>query len=371
MNRSRKLIFAVTNDLTYDQRMIRICTTLSCAGYTVTLFGRQLSSSIPLFVMPYHQFRTRCFFNKGFLFYAEFNVRLFCYLVRNNADLICAIDLDTILPCYLASKIKKIPRVYDAHELFCEMKEVITRPHIYRFWKRIERFLVPHFRKGYSVNRFIVDEFNREYGVSYEIIKNVPYKIDTSLQIINKQKDPKLIIYQGAVNEGRSFETLIPAFKSIDAHLIVCGDGNFMKQARHIVKENDLENKIQFTGWLPPGTLRTYTRHAYIGVNIIENSGLNNQLSLSNRFFDYIQAGLPQICIDYPAYRDVNDKYNCAYLIQNTCTITIAQALNRLLNDQELYNILHENCIKAAGVYNWNKEQEKLLSFYQSIFNRV
>lgn len=367
MNRSRKLIFAVTNDLSYDQRMIRICSSLARAGYHVTLVGRKLPSSIPLAPMPYHQFRIRCFFNKGFLFYADFNIRLFFYLLYKKAHLVCAIDLDTILPCYLVSELMNIPRVYDAHELFCEMKEVVTRPRIYRFWKRIEHFAIPRFKNGYTVNRLIADVFYKEYGVHYASIRNVPYRTEIPSGHFNPGKNKRFILYQGAVNEGRSFETLIPAFKSVDANLIICGDGNFMQQAKQITKENNLEQKVQFTGWLSPGFLRSYTANAYIGVNIIESRGLSNRLSLSNRFFDYIQAGLPQVCVAYPAYKEINNEYHCAYLIENTDTQTIAAALNRLLSDEKLYNDLQENCIKAAGAYNWNIEEQKILTFYKII----
>ena len=367
MNRSGNLIFAVTNDLSYDQRMIRICSSLARAGYQVTLVGRFLPASIPLAPMPYHQFRMRCINNTGFLFYAEFNIRLLFYLLYNKAALVCAIDLDTILPCYLASVIKNIPRVYDAHELFCEMKEVVTRPRIYRFWKSIEKFAIPRFKHGYTVNKLIADIFEKEYGVRYEAIRNVPYKFKKPADPITLHNNKRFILYQGAVNEGRSFETLIPAFKSIDANLVICGDGNFMHQAKQIVKDYHLENKIRFTGWLSPDILKSYTASAYIGVNIIENNGLSNQFSLSNRFFDYIQTGLPQVCVDYPAYREINNEYNCAYLIKNTDTPTIAAALNRLLTDEKLYNELQENCEKAASKYNWNIEEQKLLNFYKII----
>ena len=369
MDRSRNLIFAVTNDLSYDQRMIRICSSLARAGYQVTLVGRNLPSSIPLEAMPYHQFRISCITNKGFLFYAEFNIRLFFYLLIKKADLVCAIDLDTILPCYLASVCKNIHRVYDAHELFCEMKEVVTRPGIYRFWKRIEKFAIPRFRHGYTVNRFIADLFHKEYGVHYESIRNVPYRIENHAEKIDHGNIRRFILYQGAVNEGRSFETLIPAFKSVNANLVICGSGNFLQQAKQIVKDYDLENKIQFTGWLSPDFLKYYTASAYIGVNIIEGKGLNNQLSLSNRFFDYIQSGLPQVCVDYPAYREINNEYNCACLINNTDTHTIAAALNRLLADEKLYYELKGNCVKAAGKYNWNIEEQKLLTFYKIILD--
>ena len=371
MNRSKKLIFTVTNDLSYDQRMIRICSSLALEGYQVTLTGRKLPDSIPLAIMPYQQHRFKCFFNKGFLFYAEFNLRLVFYLLFKKANLVCAVDLDTILPCYLVSRLKNIPRVYDAHELFCEMKEIVTRPRIYNFWKRIERFAVPRFKHGYTVNGLIAAELNKNYGVNYETIRNVPHKIENASLPFNPEPNEKFILYQGAVNEGRSFETLIPAFKSINANLVVCGNGNFMQKAQQLVKENDLENKIQFTGWVSPEILKSYTSKAYIGVNIIESTGLNNRLSLSNRFFDYIQSALPQVCVDYPAYSEINNEYECAYLIEDTSMDAIEKAINRLLNDHHLYNRIRDNAVKAGGIYNWNNEEKKLLNFYQNIFEHA
>ena len=369
MNRSEKLIFAVTNDLNYDQRMIRICSSLSRAGYHVTIVGRHLPHSIPLAVTPYHQFRIKCFFNKGFFFYAEFNFRLLFYLLYKKANLVCAIDLDTILPCFIISIIKNIPRVYDAHELFCEMKEVVTRPRIYRFWKAIEKFTLPRFRHGYTVNDLICAEFRKLYGVNYQSIRNVPNRSDQANE--PAQRDKNIVLYQGAVNEARCFETLIPAFKSLNASLVICGDGNFMDQARQIAKDHGLEDKVQFKGWLPPDILRSYTGRAYIGVNILENTGMNNTLSLTNRFFDYIQSILPQVCVDYPAYRAINDEFNCAYLIEDTTTNSIINAIQTLLNNDDLYNTIRVNCMKAANVFNWTVEEQKLHSFYKNIFERA
>ncbi|MBL7696662.1 MAG: glycosyltransferase [Chitinophagaceae bacterium] len=347
--------------------MIRICTTLAKTGYEVTLVGRSLPSSPPLRPMPYHQFRIGCLFNKGFIFYAEFNIKLLFYLIYRKADLVCAIDLDTILPTYTASILKNIPRVYDAHELFCEMKEVVTRPRIYRFWKAIEKFAVPRFRYGYTVNTLIADEFRKMYNVSYEIIRNLPVLAPP----VAANPHPgygRYILYQGAVNEGRSFETLIPAMKNVNAFLVICGDGNYMTEAKKIALENNLTGKIIFTGWLEPDALRSYTINAYIGVNILEKKGLNHEYSLANRFFDYIQSGLPQVCVDYPAYRQVNDQYHCALMITDTSSETIAKSLNTLLGDEHLYLQLKNNCITARDSLNWNAEEKKLTDLYQNIF---
>ena len=44
----KKIIFTVTNDLNYDQRMQRICNSLAHAGYTILLIGRELDNSVAL-----------------------------------------------------------------------------------------------------------------------------------------------------------------------------------------------------------------------------------------------------------------------------------------------------------------------------------
>jgi len=218
----KRLVFTVTNDLNYDQRMIRICTSLSNAGYHVLLVGRKTNK--PLIKNKFSQKRLSCFFNKGKLFYIEYNLRLFFFLFFLKFDLACAIDLDTIIPCYFISVIRRKKRVYDAHELFCEMKEVVSRPAIYRIWKTIERGFVPRFSYGYTVNTYIRDILKKDYGVQYQVIRNMPLLTHDVTSITTEN----FIIYQGAVNHGRSFETLIPAFQWINIPLFIYGNGNFL-----------------------------------------------------------------------------------------------------------------------------------------------
>jgi glycosyltransferase involved in cell wall biosynthesis len=343
--------------------MQKICRSLSKTGYEIELVGRQRSFSIPLQEESFRQTRLSCWFNKGKLFYLEYNLRLLFYLAFSQFEAACAIDLDTILPFYFISALKGIPRVYDAHELFCEMKEVVTRPAIYRAWKLLERFTVPKFKYGYTVNEAIAEEFYRMYQVRYEVIRNVPV-----LQAISiPEKPEKYILYQGAVNEGRSFETLIPAMKLVNARLVICGDGNFMEAARQLVQEHGLADKVIFKGRILPAELRQYTLQAWAGVTLFENKGLNNYHSLGNRFFDYLHAGLPQVCVNYPAYSAINNQYVIAVLINDLSPETIAAGLNELLNNKTLYNQLQQNCLQAREAINWQREEKKLLEFYKNI----
>lgn len=361
----KKIYFTVTNDLTYDQRMHRICTSLAENGYTVTLVGRKLSTSLPLTEKKFKQKRLSCWFNKGKLFYFEYNLRLVVHLLFQKINIICAVDLDTIIPCHTISKIKRIPRVYDAHELFTELKEVVTRPAIHKIWLRVERRWVPEFKNGYTVSEGIAQEFQQRYGITYQTIRNMPVLKELNLSV---QKE-KFILYQGAVNEARGFEFLIPAMKMVDGRLIICGDGNFMMQLKDLIKQHGAESKIELTGLLSPDKLLEVSQQAYIGVAIAEKEGLNQYLALPNKFFDYIHAGLPQLTMNYPEYQKINQQFEVAVLIDEPSPDKIATALNNLLRNDVLHSRLKGNCLKAREELNWQQEEKKLLTFYESISN--
>ncbi len=360
----KRIVFAVTNDLCYDQRMIRICNSLTAVGYQILLIGRKVKTSPPLSPQPFLQKRLSCYFSNGKLFYLEYNFRLLLFLLLRKTDIIGAIDLDTILPCYIVSVLRRKRRIYDAHELFCEMKEIVNRPGIYKFWKWIERKTVPQFQFGYTVNKPIADEFKKMYGVRYEIIRNVP--LHDPIPVPSKKE--KYIIYQGAVNEGRSFETLIPAMQYLDAPLIICGDGNFMRQVIDLTRAYRVENKITFKGKIMPEQLKKLTLQAWVGITLFDAAGKSNYYSLANRFFDYIQAGIPQVCVDYPVYREINNQYQIAVLIDDLSPRSIATQLNELLNNESLYNRLQKNCLEARKQLCWQEEEKKLLTFYQNNF---
>ncbi len=345
--------------------MHRICTSLAQNGYNITLVGYNKPSSLPLTKKKFKQKRIHCWFLRGKIFYAEYNFRLFLYLIFKKMDAICAIDLDTIIPCLNISRLKKIPRIYDAHELFTGLKEVIERPKVKRIWENVEKKTVPKYPYGYTVSESIAEVFYKKYNVSYKAIRNIP--LLKPLSVIPNTN--KFILYQGAVNIGRGFEFLIPAMQWVDMKLIICGDGNYMPALKKLIVEYKLEEKIELKGMMEPEELNLFSQSAYIGIATPESTGLNQLLALPNKFFDYLHAGLPQINVNYPEYENLNKKYEVAILLEDLSPKNIATTINNLITDDVLYNKLKDNCMKAREELNWQNEEKKLLSFYQSLLN--
>ncbi len=371
-----KIIFSVTNDLVYDQRMIRICSSLSRAGYDVELVGRRRRNSPPLSGMPYRQTRLFCFFEKGKPFYLEYNLRLLLYLCFRRFDAICAIDLDTILPCLWASRLHRKPCVYDAHEYFTEVPEVVRRPKIRRIWEKVASYAIPRMKSCYTVGDGLAALLSERYGIPFVSIRNVPEVVPLNTSVAAKPPEPaysdmpKIILYQGALNEGRGLEAAIESMPSLKGvELWLAGEGDLSAMLREKVNHLGLSECVRFLGFVLPRDLPALTAKAWIGLNLLENKGLSYYYSLANKAFDYIQAGLPSIQMDFPEYRHLNEAWQVFELLGDLEKESLQKAILHLLEDKAHHRKLQENCRIAAATLNWGQEEQKLLDVYRVLFS--
>ena len=102
-----KAILSVTNDLYTDPRVDKVARFLQRNGYQVTLVGRRYGDSPSLEARPYQTHRLRLLFRRGPLFYAEYQLRLFLFLLFHRFDVYVANDLDTLLPNFLINRMRK------------------------------------------------------------------------------------------------------------------------------------------------------------------------------------------------------------------------------------------------------------------------
>ncbi|WP_133272369.1 glycosyltransferase [Hymenobacter radiodurans] len=366
----RPLLFAVTTDLNYDQRMQRICGSLAVHGYAVLLIGREWPDSQPLSPKPYKQHRLRCVFKKGKLFYLEYNLKLFLYLIQQQAAVWCAIDLDTALPMWLRARLSGQPFVYDAHELFTEVPEVVGRPVTKRIWQLVEKFIVPRAALAYTVGPALAQWFVQQYGQPFAVVRNV-----SCLETAELPPTPTAaptegyILYQGVLNEGRGLEALLDAMPQVTARLIICGEGDLSVSLRERARKLGLlaSGQVEFRGFVLPTELRQITRQASLGIMLLENRGMSYYYSLANKFFDYLHAGVPQLIVDFPEYRRLNDLYDVAEVVELTPD-AIATAINRLLRDEPArYHQLASNCRRARLELNWQHEEQTLLALYATL----
>lgn len=345
--------------------MQRICRTLAENGYVVTLVGRSLPHSLPLETTSFAQHRLRCRFRKGLLFYAEYNLRLCWYLLFASYDVVCSIDLDTLPAGCFSTVLRRKRRVFDAHEYFTEVPEVTKRIVVKKTWELISRICLPFYKHAYTVGEGLADIFTKKYGLPFAVIRNVP--VSTNAPLTEKEK-PYILLYQGALNEGRGIETALEALQHLpDVHLWLAGEGDLSTALRNRAEALGLGGKVKFLGFVKPADLPYNTAQAWLGINLLENKGLSYYYSLANKFFDYIQAGVPVLTMNFPEYRALNAQWEVGVLLDELQPEAVANAINKLLNDKGLYQKLQGNCLAARKSWNWESEQKTLLEFWRDV----
>jgi glycosyltransferase involved in cell wall biosynthesis len=364
-----KIIFCVTNDLSYDQRMQRICSSLA-VNYDVELVGRNLPNSKPLNLnYNFKQTRLTCKFNKGKFFYLEYNVRLFLYLLKQYSTAFCAIDLDTLFAVGLVSVLKQKTLVFDAHEHFTEVPEVTNRKVTQWIWNVIGKIFIPRSKLCYTVGPQLAYILGENYENKFEVIMNVPTLFDKVEKDDKVGRESSYIFYQGALNESRGLEQAILAMHQVEnLQLWLAGEGDLSEQLRELVVKEKLQNKVIFLGYIQPENLKKLTMNAKIGLNLLAPNGLSYYYSLANKYFDYMQAGVPCICANFPEYIAINNMYHCSMLVN--CNVDlIAQSINELLQNNILYETLKNNSLQASNYFNWSIEEQKLIGLYNHLFN--
>ena len=367
---SYRIAISVTNDLNQDQRMHRICNSLLSAGYQVILIGREKKFSQGLWQQNFDQKRLTCWFEGGALFYLEFNIRLFLFLLFGSYDILYSVDLDTLSSVSLVSILKRKKLIYDAHEYFVEVPELEGAKFKKWVWNLVGRIFIRRSDMNITVNRELSDVLSVKYRQHFEVIRSVPMLGEK--YVGRKRDNEKIILYQGVLNKGRGLEEAIKwiSKKEENIKLHIVGEGDLSSSLRQLKSEIDKHDKVHFLGWKSPKELDEITKASWLGLNLLDGTSLNYKYSLANKFFDYMHAGVPSLNMDFPVYSRYCNELNVGLCIPDLKEESIEKAISTLIDDPIRHQkmvlstkiAIHDNC--------WEVEEIKLISLIDEIMKR-
>lgn len=373
MTRKKKIIVTVTNDLTHDQRVRKVCNSLMKLGYEPHLVGRKLFTSEPIERL-YPTTRFKLVFTKGAIFYAEYNLRLFLFLLFKKYHSIHANDLDTLLAAYLGSKVRGKELVYDSHEYFTEVPELGENLFAKRIWEKIEEWIFPRLNQVITVNESIADLYKKKYKTHVHVMRNIPEgkpegmgpdTTQVSRTALGLPEDKTILIVQGTgINVDRGNEELVEAMKYLDGFLLlIIGSGDVLPQLKEKVLKDELKDRVLFKNKMSYEQLKFYTAASDGGISIDKDTNINYRFSLPNKLFDFIHAGIPCIVSDLPEVKRIVKDYNVGKILFSHKPKEMAEEIKNYLLSYDKAE-LKDNARKARADLIWENEEKVLEEIY-------
>lgn len=289
-----------------------------------------------------------------------------------NYDIYHSNDLNTLPQGYICAKwrlIKK-PLIYDSHEV-----QTSRTGYDSSIYSKMEKFFIRR------MDSMIVENHTRAkynevlYGFYPNVIHNYPFtqkenkseKVNLH-EILQLPEEEKILLYQGGIQAGRGLDKLIkavPKFK--EGTLVLIGDGRIKPDLEKMVYDMNLQSKVKFLPKVPLSELPKYTRNAYIGFQVLNNTNYNHYSASSNKLFEYMMAGVPVVACDFPEIKRVVEGEETGICIDSHKPDEIAAAVNKLLDNNALRKRLSENSIKASRLFNWENEKESFINVYAKV----
>jgi glycosyltransferase involved in cell wall biosynthesis len=298
-------------------------------------------------------------------------------LVREDPpDAVHAHDLNTLpVAAALAGRFG-LRLVYDSHELYPEISTLSTREAA--VWRFLEIRLAPRADEVITVCESIAGELTDRYGVAPPtVLLNCPPSedggADSSLlrRYVGVPEPEPIVLYQGGFARNRGLETLIRASRELDrGKLVLMGWGELEDALRELIAVEGLNEKILIVPPVSPTEVVAHAAGATVGVIPYEPVGLNNRYTTPNKMFDYIAAGLPIVAIELPELVRFLEGGGLGVTFPAGDQGALSESLNQVLADAQLRAGMRANAARAATLYTWEREAEKLTELYATGLSR-
>ncbi len=210
-----------------------------------------------------------------------------------------------------------------------------------------------------DTKKIIIDE----YGVKSEKISIIPNGVDLSLFDITSKKNPRKIVFAGAMYYHRGLDILLEAIPYIikkipDTKFVLLGSGAEMNKLKKIVLENKLEDSVEFKGWLKREKIPENISDASIGIGPLRLTDVTSR-ALPIKVLEYMAVSLPIIAQKGTLPEDVLENEKNGYFIENVNDLV--EKIILLLNQPEKIKEMGIQSSKMVQKFSWDKVVKNII----------
>jgi glycosyltransferase involved in cell wall biosynthesis len=308
---------------------------------------------------------------------------------QEKLDLLIVTGLRLVLPTVLASRQAKIPVMFDMVEYFPGISQSQRQS---QFKRNIKNIISTVFEfiavKTVDFVCVVVEEQGQrllELGLpasNISVVSNTPFLSDKNTSqwngriALHPDKEFRLT-YAGLVQAGRGLDLIIKALPHIKASengpplvkFVIVGDGEEVPYLRKLAHKLEVEDKVEFVGWIPNQDIPAILKKSHVGVIPHVVSDFWNH-TIPNKLFDYMLQGIPVLSTQaHPVERIVNQE-QCGIVVPED-PLEVAKTILRLKENRALLEAMAKRGRQAVlKKYNWEQDSTIFLRALDDVMKR-
>jgi len=216
-----------------------------------------------------------------------------------------------------------------------------------------------------ETKKIIIDEYN----VMQEKISIVPNGVDLSMFDITKKKNPKKVVFAGAMYYHRGLDVLLETIPLViekipDAKFVLLGSGTEMDKLKEIVSKNKLDNSVEFKGWIEREKIPENIADASIGIGPLRLTEVTSR-ALPIKVLEYMAVSLPVIAQKGTLPNDVLENEKNGFFIENH--IELAEKIILLLNEPKKVQNMGAHSLKLVQKFSWDQVVDSVINEVKNI----
>lgn len=261
--------------------------------------------------------------------------------------------------------------IYDVHEDNAEqygpeLKKIFGEKIGNLLKNLVEKFDMLYVKKAdgvITVTPYLLNKLAK-YNTNVVEIRNMPFDIAETKNDIRTRTAKAC--YCGGVTEERGITSLCNVAERVHGKILIAGSiaDNYLDILK--TKYSAIwGNQIVYLGYLDRTKVNELYSCTVVGLCVLKyNKNIFNAFPI--KLFEYMAAGIPVVCSNFPLWESVIKEANCGISVNPEDESQILEAINTLLDNRELAQEMAYNGKKAIRYkYNWKIEEVKLLKFYQ------
>jgi glycosyltransferase involved in cell wall biosynthesis len=268
--------------------------------------------------------------------------------------------------------------IYDAHEYLPGL--AVVDPRVVAAYCDLESEFIHAADRVITVSEPLADRLQHDHGLRRrpDVVLNAPIDpppgsaVTGVRELLALEPETPLLVYVGGLNRARGVATAVDGLAGLpDAHLLVVAHkGLITGELSARAGKLGVADRFHVLPYVEPGLVPDYIRSATLGISPLLRSG-NHDVALTNKFCEYVAAGLPIVTSDTPVQAQLVRELGLGTVHRANDVPDFVRAVEEALADHDKLSERIRGDEKLRHRFSWAAQAEVVRDVYTDVLGAL